>query len=127
MRKSNPPLADSAAPVARIIHAILIDQGLHHVEVSLLAGLGRGYLRDLFRGKSQKPNLEDLGKIADVLNVGISTLSQQGTAPLDKERGNEPYTEEHLALIGLWDILSKEGQERAIGEIAKLVLKYRRR
>lgn len=127
MRKSNPPLDASASPVARIIHAIMLERNRHHVEVSLAAGLGSGYLRDLFRGKSKKPNYEDLVKIAEELGIDIGALSEQRAANANKEGGDESYTEEQMALLTMWGILSDEGQERAIAAIAKLILKYRRR
>lgn len=127
MRKSNPLLDPSAAPIAGTIHALLIESGRHHVDVSLEAGLGRDYLRDLFRGKSQKPNHEDLVKITNILGAPISALSEQGAASTKEDRGNKPYVKEDVALLSLWGLLSKEGQDRALAEIAKLILKYPRR
>jgi transcriptional regulator with XRE-family HTH domain len=127
MRKSNPALSESAAPVARIIHALLEERGLHHVEVSLSAGLGSGYLRDLFRGKSKKPSHEDLAKVADVLGVGIAALSEESSASIDKDGGDKPDAEEAIALLKLWGLLSDEGQDLALGMIAKMIIKHPRR
>lgn len=127
MKKTNPRLLENATSVARVIHTILIDRDLHHAEVSLAAGLGRDYLRDLFRGKSQRPNYVDLVKISDALGVEIGDLAQEGAAPIYKESSEEPQTEEHRALLDLWDMLSDEGRDKAIGEIAKLIIRYRRR
>lgn len=127
MRKSNPPLDGRAAPIARLIHGILLASGRHHVDVSLEAGLGRDYLRDLFRGKSQKPNYADLVRVIEALGADPAALSEHGATPSYKEGGDQSYTKEESALLDLWRLLSDAGQHEALGMIARLIIKHPRR
>ena len=127
MRKRNPDLANDAVPVARKLHGILSERGLHHVAVSQQAGLGRDYLRDLFRGKSKNPKADELVRITKALAVGLSEVTEKGTPLQDKLSGDKQYTRVEVALLDLWGLLSDVGRDEALGAIAKLITLYPRR
>ncbi len=127
MFKRNPDLSEEAVPVARELHRHLTERGLHHVDVSLSAGLGRDYLRDLFRGKSKNPKGDELLKVSGYLRIPLRALAEQDAIAGDQIGGDHPYTQEEIALVDLWRLLSDIGRDRALSAIAKLITQFPRR
>lgn len=122
-----PAISPDAVAVARVVHRIMRERGADHVEVSLEAGLSKDYVRDLFRAKSKNPKQAELQKLASTLNVDVSTLTEVGAVAGEQVGGDLSYTDEEVALIGLWRLLSDDGQEVVLTQIAKLVPKHPRR
>jgi transcriptional regulator with XRE-family HTH domain len=119
-----PPLSPNAIPAARELHKMLLDKGLHHVQVSLQAGLGSGYLRDLFRAANLRPSAEALQRLAATLDVELSALTPQvGTIRSDQPRADAPYSPNEIALIELWRLLNDDARENILAEIAKAIVR----
>ncbi len=127
MRKSMPALAEHAVPAARVLRDLLVAQDRHHADVSVKAGLGKGYIRDIIMGKSQNPKSYDVARVFRELGVQFGTGLPEHSAPeAEKHGSDQPYTKQQVALVGLWGLLSPEGQALALAEIAKLITKYPR-
>lgn len=122
-----PALAQHAVPAARILRDLLVSQDRHHADVSVKAGLGKGYIRDILLGKSQNPKSHDVARVFRELGVEFGNgLPEHGATEAEQHGGDKPYTKQQVAFLGLLDLLSPEGQNLALAEIAKLISKHPR-
>ena len=121
-----PNLSPDAAPIARAVHKLMVDRGLTPSRTCLEAGLSPNYARDLFRGKSKNPKQHELQLLAAAIGVDVSELTEIRSAPVEQIRDDSPYTDDELALIDLWRLLSDDGRDMALTAIARLLAKHSR-
>lgn len=68
-------LSPQATPVAGQIYRRMLDSGHTPTSLSVAAGLGKTYVREIFIGKSKNPKTEQLSRIAKVLGCKLEDLT----------------------------------------------------
>jgi hypothetical protein len=126
---SRPPrISPDASPVAHEIYRRMVECGYNQRSLSLAAGLGATYIRDLFVGASQNPKSEQLYRVARTLGCSVEELTAPGGDASEQQsdnvvefsnlgqlRGSEP------ALIRMWRLLGDGAKMRALDYIASLI------
>lgn len=121
-----PTLSPNAIPVAREVYRRMIDRGMGQKALALAAGLNETYARDLFTGRSQKPQAEQLQKIAAVLGCDLDDL--MSPAPVSEKQADNvvdfsgilPLHPSEFPLIRMWRILNKSERDTILSWIADL-------
>lgn len=122
-----PTLSPNAVPVAREVYRRMVAAGISQKALALSAGLNETYARDLFTGRSQKPQAEQLQKLAVVLGCDIEDLMSTA-APVGENKVNNivdfsnilPLHPSEFALIRLWRVLNKSERDATLAWIADM-------
>jgi transcriptional regulator with XRE-family HTH domain len=104
----------------------MVDLGMSQKALAIAAGLNDTYARDLFTGRSQKPQAEHLQKIAAVLGCDLDDL--MSSAPVSEKQvdnvvdfsGILPLHPSEFPLIRMWRILNKSERDTILAWIADL-------
>lgn len=120
-------LPPDASPLAHGIYARMIAAGLTQKSLSLAAGLGATYVRDIFRGgPNVSPRIDGLEKLAKFFGCRVEDLSVLPD-PNEPQRGGEFVHEpDEIRLIFLWRPLDVE-VKKAIFTFANAVANAMRR
>lgn len=100
------------------------EKGIGQKRLALEADLKETYVRDILKGKSKRPDVFSVGRLAHVLGCSIEELI--GFAAVDApqmrhsvDRSETPsqavYTKEELAIVNLWRSLIPNQREHLIG------------
>ncbi|MXV44352.1 helix-turn-helix domain-containing protein [Saccharibacter sp. 17.LH.SD] len=111
----------------RLIHEIrqrMEDKGIGQKKLALSAELNETYVRDILKGKSKRPDVFSIGRLAVALGCTVDELigmpsfdhAQSGhTVSISKISSEALYTEEEEAVIELWRSLLPDQKEHLIG------------
>lgn len=113
---------DADTPLARELRRLMAERDLTPKGLSLAAGLGATYVRDLLKGRSQSPEASKLAKIEDVLGVAAGTLLKASVAPQQAEMVSDAG---ELLLLITWRQLSEQQRKTALGYLAFLASQAR--
>ncbi|GBQ04984.1 helix-turn-helix domain-containing protein [Saccharibacter floricola] len=100
------------------------EKGIGQKRLALEADLKETYVRDILKGKSKRPDVFSIGRLAQVLGcsieelVGLSTVNaSQVRSSVDsfKSPSQSLYTEEEIAIVDLWRSLVPNQREHLIG------------
>ena len=105
--------------------------GMNQRETALKAGLMEGYVRDILRGKSKKPQGENLAKLAKALETTVEELQNPRPGNDDPKSGNrieqpplvKAGPDDADPLLRLWGELSKEAKNLLMVYAIELALK----
>lgn len=113
--------------IQHLIHEIsqrMLEKGIGQKRLAVSAGLNETYVRDVLKGKSKRPDVFSIGRLAQVLDCSIEELigfptfkSSQVTRAIycPEMSGESLYTMEELAVIDLWRSLLPNQREHLIG------------
>lgn len=110
-------LPPDASPIAREIYRRMVAAGLGQKALATKAELNETYVRDIFRGKSNNPKHEHLGKIAKALGCTLLDLSDPGRPDNFEDGERAAQTDEEIALLKVWRRASDVGRDRIMGAI----------
>lgn len=119
-------ISPDAAPVAAQIYRRMLDGGFTPMSLSLAAGLGKTYVREIFVGKSKNPKTEQLGRIAKVLGCSVEDLMSPAIGDprlidLIKSVAVVPLRPREATLIQIFRVIDDEARERVIDFAASLL------
>lgn len=101
-------------PLTRLIGARMKELGISRKKLSLAAGLGPTYIRDLLEGRSRSPEAAKLAAIATVLQMPTTALLGAAQA----QGGEVVVDAEERLLLSTWRELSEEMQADVMEYIA---------
>ncbi|MXV35941.1 MULTISPECIES: helix-turn-helix domain-containing protein [unclassified Saccharibacter] len=96
------------------------EKGIGQKRLALEADLKETYVRDILKGKSKRPDVFSIGRLAQVLGcsieelVGLSTVNASSVDSF-KPPSQSLYTEEEIAIVDLWRSLVPNQREHLIG------------
>lgn len=123
-----PRISPDASPVAHAIYERMVERGFNQRSLSLAAGLGATYVRDMFMAVSKNPKSEQLGRIARALGCSVEELTGLGGPEAEQHRDNVvdlfdlgKLSGTEPVLIRMWRLLSDSAKLRALDYIASQI------
>jgi transcriptional regulator with XRE-family HTH domain len=104
-------MTEAGTPFTRELEQLMLQKGLNRKSLSLLAGLGETYVRDLMVGRSGGPQAKKLTKLARVLGVSTAYLLDLAGAPPAAQIVKEA---DELVLLEAWRELAERDQEMVL-------------
>lgn len=116
-------LAADATPLAREVNKRMVERGIPSMS-ALAAGAKVSYdfIRDIFRGKSLKPNGQELAKVAAFLGCSSEQLLNPGRPEQLQEDEKKIKTPEELTWIRIWRRASDYGRSRLMAAAQEAML-----
>lgn len=102
---------DADTPFAAELRALMKERGLNKKALSLKAGLGETYVRDLLVGRSGGPQANKLEQLARALDVPAARLMNLAGAPAAAEIVKKP---DELVLLRAWRKLTERDHEMVL-------------
>ena len=105
-------LTDDATPLAREVHRLMTERNLSMKGVARGAGVTYDFVREILRGNSQRPNAEELAKLAAFFARTSEQLLNPGGTEQVKEDEKCIKTPEELTWVRIWRRASDIGRDR---------------
>lgn len=111
----------------------MVARGISKKKLAIEAGLGAGYVHDLFRAKSKNPQSDHLAKLANALGCSVEDLTHPAGTSGDTEgeessdpAGILPLFPDDVVMIRLWRFLPKRAKDLVLLRISELLPEHLR-
>lgn len=129
-------LSPDASPLARELYRRMVERKLTAAGFSSAAGLSKGYVSEIFAGRSKNPSAENLSKLSKVLECDVEDLlnASSPATEFDPTLGSAaelkdllPLHPLELTLIKVLRIVGEDGLTKTVGYAAGLLPKGTRK